>query len=123
MAVLSMIRIPHSGARVRPQISGLLKASVETCQVAPARVMFGGSKMTTVDVSYAGENLSGLVERAVAGEDVVISSGGVPVARLARLGDGAPQRRRLGILEGQITTTPDFDAPLPDDILAAFEGR
>lgn len=83
--------------------------------------------MTIVDVEGAAEDLSRLVERAMTGEDVVISRDGVPVAKLIGLeGEplGAePLPRRLGMLEGQITTTPDFDAPLPDEILAAFEGR
>lgn len=79
--------------------------------------------MTDVDVESAGEDLSRLVDRAMTGEDLVISRDGVPVVRLVWLKDQAPQRRQLGLLEGQITTTPDFDAPLPDDILAAFEGR
>ncbi len=79
--------------------------------------------MTTIDVEDPGEDLSRLVERAMTGDDVVISRGGVPVAKLVRLEDEPRPRRRLGMLEGQITTTLDFDDPLPDDVLAAFEGR
>ena len=79
--------------------------------------------MTTVDVEDAGEDLSRLVERVMTGDDIVISRGGTPVAKLVRLREEALPRRRLGMLEGQITTSPDFDDPLPDDVLAAFEGR
>jgi hypothetical protein len=32
-------------------------------------------------------------------------------------------KRRLGVLAGLVTLSPDFDAPLPDDLLDAFEGR
>lgn len=79
--------------------------------------------MAIVDVENAGEDLSRLVERAMTGEDVVISRGGVPVAKLVRCGDETPPRRRLGMLEGQMTIPDNFDDPLPDDLLDAFEGR
>jgi hypothetical protein len=35
----------------------------------------------------------------------------------------APGKRTLGSLEGRLKVPPDFDAPLPDEVLAAFEGR
>lgn len=78
--------------------------------------------MTSVDIEHAGEDLSSLVTRAMAGDDVVIRRGGVPVAKLVRLGH-EPPRRRLGILEGKVKIPADFDDPLPDDVIAAFEGR
>ena len=79
--------------------------------------------MTTVDVEHPGEDLSRLVERAMTGDDVVISRGGVPVAKLVRLRDEPRPRRRLGMLEGKVRIPVDFDDPLPDDVIAAFEGR
>lgn len=79
--------------------------------------------MTTIDVEDPGEDLSRLVERAMTGDDVVISRGGVPVAKLVRLGDEPRPRRRLGMLEGKVKIPLDFDDPLPDEVIAAFEGR
>lgn len=79
--------------------------------------------MTIIDVSDARTELSQLLDRVLTGEEVVFTRGGTPVARLASIEPAEAPRRRLGVLEGQITTTPDFDDPLPDDILAAFEGR
>jgi hypothetical protein len=32
-------------------------------------------------------------------------------------------RRRFGVLKGKVRVADDFDAPLPDDVLAGFEGR
>jgi antitoxin (DNA-binding transcriptional repressor) of toxin-antitoxin stability system len=44
------------------------------------------------------------------------------MARLVPI--SAPSSRKvLGLLEGQIHVPDDFDAPLPDDVLDAFEGR
>ena len=77
--------------------------------------------MTIINIYQAKTTLSKLVERAAAGEDVIIARGGKPIARLTRL--AAPKRRiRFGILKGKIKVTDDFDSPLPEHVRAAFEG-
>jgi prevent-host-death family protein len=65
-------------------------------------------------------NLSRLVERALAGEEIIISRGGVPVARLAPL--SMPGKRTLGQWAGQVRMAEDFDAPLDEADLAEWEG-
>lgn len=76
----------------------------------------------TVNLYEAKTHLSELVERAARGEEVVIAKAGLPRARLVSL--GRPSRpRRPGAWKGRLVMSPDFDAPLPDDLLAAFEGR
>jgi len=65
--------------------------------------------------------LSALVERAAAGEEIIIAKNGVPKARLVPLA-GAGRPRRPGGWEGQVWISDDFDAPLPPEILAAFLG-
>lgn len=78
--------------------------------------------METVNIDDAKTRLSQLVDKAAAGEDMVVSRNGRPRVRITRL--AAPQRRiRFGLLEDQLTVAPDFDAPLPDAVLAGFEGR
>lgn len=78
--------------------------------------------METVNIYDAKTRLSQLVDRAVAGEDVVVSRNGKPLVRITRL--EVPKRRIcFGLLAGKVTVPPDFDAPLPDDTLATFEGR
>ena len=79
--------------------------------------------MTILDLENVGEDLSRLVERALADDNTVISRYGMPVAKLVRVGEQPRPQRKVGLLEGLITTTSDFDDALPDDILAAFEGR
>jgi len=66
--------------------------------------------------------LSKLVDLAAKGEDIVIARNGKPIARLTTL---KPEKRPLvlGLLEGKGWIAEDFDAPLPDEILAGFEGR
>lgn len=76
----------------------------------------------TVNIYEAKTQLSRLVDQAAAGEEIIIARGGKPVARLARL--TAPARKiRFGVLKGKVKVAPDFDAPLPDEVIAAFEGR
>lgn len=77
---------------------------------------------TVFNLYEAKTQLSKLVELAAAGEEIIIAKAGRPMARLVAL--GAPARRREpGGWEGRVVITDDFDAPLPDDLLAAFEGR
>jgi prevent-host-death family protein len=75
--------------------------------------------MTSVGVHEAKTTLSELLRRAEAGEDVVICRGSVPVARLVPVRPTTV--RRLGLDEGRFTVPDDFDEPLPDDLLDAFE--
>lgn len=75
-----------------------------------------------VNIYEAKTRLSQLVDRAAAGEDVIIARGGKPMALLTRLTQ--PKRQiRFGCLKGKVKVATDFDAPLPDSLLAAFEGR
>lgn len=67
-------------------------------------------------------SLSKLVDRAAAGEEIIIAKAGKPMARLTAF----PQQRlprEPGGWEGRVWIAPDFDAPLPDELLNAFEGR
>lgn len=78
--------------------------------------------METVNIYDAKTRLSQLVDKAAAGEDVVVSRNGKPLVRITQL--QAPKRRiRFGLLKGKLTVPSDFDAPLADDVLAGFEGR
>lgn len=71
-----------------------------------------------VGIHEAKTNLSKLVARAEAGDEIIIKRGGVPVAKLTAI---APQvgKRRLGIFEGQIEMADDFD-DLPEDYLGEW---
>lgn len=73
----------------------------------------------SVGVHEAKTNLSKLLERVLAGEEITITRRGEEVARLV-----PPRRRRarqLGIDRGRWVVPDDFDAPLPEDVVAAFE--
>ncbi len=77
--------------------------------------------MPTINLYEAKTQLSKLVDQAAAGTDVIIARAGKPVARLTRLTE--PKRKiRFGLLKGKIKIAKDFDAPLPEEVLAEFEG-
>jgi len=78
--------------------------------------------MASVNVHEAKTHLSALLKRVEGGEEIVIARSGQPVAKLVPVRQhGEP--RQPGGWEGQVWIAPDFDAPLPDEILDAFEGR
>jgi prevent-host-death family protein len=74
----------------------------------------------TVNIYEAKTRLSQLVEKAASGEDVVIARAGRPVARLTRLYKTARKRRR-GLLDGRFRIPADFNRPLPESVIRAFE--
>lgn len=76
--------------------------------------------MIEVGVHEAKTNLSRLLQRVAAGEEVLITRGGEPVAKLVPA--RARRRRTLGQDSGRVSIADDFDAPLPADVLADFEG-
>jgi len=75
----------------------------------------------TINIFQAKTQLSKLVEKAEHGEDVIIARAGKPVARLTQL-EPKKSKIRFGGLKGKIWVADDFDAPLPPEVLAEFEG-
>lgn len=80
----------------------------------------GAIVLTTVNMHEAKTHLSRLVNRVVAGEEIVIARGGKAVAKLVPV--EVPESDRIpGLDAGKIWVADDFDAPLPDDVLDSFE--
>lgn len=76
----------------------------------------------SINLYEAKTNLSQLVERAAAGEEIVIAKAGRPLARLVPL-KVRTEARFPGALKGRIVIGPVFDAPLPEEVAKAFRGR
>ncbi len=76
--------------------------------------------MRTINVHEAKTHLSRLLEDAAGGEEIVIAKAGRPIAKLVPL-EAKREKRKLGMLAGLGHIPDDFDAPLPDDVLASFE--
>ena len=76
--------------------------------------------MPTYTIHAAKTNLSTLVARAEAGEELVLARGKDPVARIVPV---APKpKRKFGRLKGKIKIGPEFFEPLPEDELKLWEG-
>jgi prevent-host-death family protein len=74
----------------------------------------------SVNIYEAKTSLSELVERAAAGEEIIIAKAGKPKARLVPLESVLP-RRVPGHGKGKWTVAEDFDAPLPDEFWTGNE--
>ena len=77
--------------------------------------------METVNVHEAKTHLSRLLRRVEAGEEILISRAGVPIARLSRFHRSAPPRRG-GQWRGLVRIGEDFDDPLPWSVEGSFYG-
>jgi prevent-host-death family protein len=71
--------------------------------------------MDTFNIHAAKTQLSRLVSRAEAGEEVVIARAGKPVAKIVPIPPHQPARK-LGLMKGRIWISPDFDDPLPAEL-------
>jgi prevent-host-death family protein len=71
------------------------------------------------NVHEAKTQFSKLLARVAAGEEVIITKAGKPVARLLPVKGSEP--RSLGMDRGAVTLADDFDAPLPPELMAEFE--
>jgi prevent-host-death family protein len=77
---------------------------------------------TVYNLYEAKTSLSRLVDRAASGEEIILSKAGKPLAKLVPF-HRSTEPRKPGGWEGQVHISEDFDAPLPEDIQNAFEGR
>jgi prevent-host-death family protein len=81
---------------------------------------YRGDMMIIVPLAEAKNNLSKLVDDAAAGQIITIAKHGRALARLVPI--GKPCGQRIGAMKGKLVIPEDFDTPLPNDMLDAFEG-
>ena len=84
--------------------------------------------MTTISIDDIQQDLAGYLTRVQAGETLLITQAGQPVAEInpiksAETDDLLLTRRPSGLAEGQFVVPDDFDDPLPDEIQRLFAGR
>jgi prevent-host-death family protein len=77
--------------------------------------------MTTFTIHVAKTQLSKLIERAEAGEEVIIARRAKPVVRLVPVGQPKP-KRQFGAMKGRAGVGPEFFEPLPEEELKLWEG-
>lgn len=76
--------------------------------------------MRIVNIYEAKTHFSKLVDAVSHGNEILIASAGKPVAKLIPI--SKKPKRKFGVLKGKIKIAKDFDAPLPEQIVADFEG-
>ena len=77
--------------------------------------------MDIVNTYEAKTHLSRLIERAAAGEEILIAKAGKPVARL--VGYTQPSKPRTGgQWNGRVRASDGFDEPLPPEVAGPFQG-
>jgi prevent-host-death family protein len=74
------------------------------------------NRIMEVNIHEAGLKLSQLVERAMAGEEVILAEAGQPMVKLVRVEDAG--KRVLGSAAGMIQYTEGWDSPMSDDQLS-----
>jgi prevent-host-death family protein len=74
--------------------------------------------MHLTNISKAKAQLSALIEKVMAGQEVIIGKAGKPVAKLVRY-ERSTEPRKPGALRGKIKISEDFDE-LPEDIAKVF---
>lgn len=68
--------------------------------------------MATFNVAEAKSRFSELIDRALAGDEVIVARGHTPLLKLVPI--ATTTRRKPGSAKGKIRIKADFDAPLPD---------
>jgi prevent-host-death family protein len=79
--------------------------------------------MKQVNVYEAKTRLSSLLDEVSKGASFVIAKSGKAVARLSPIEPLKRHKSRIGFMKGRIKLAPDFDAPLPDEVIKLFEGE
>lgn len=77
--------------------------------------------MSIITVHAAKTNLSNLIERAEAGEDIIIARGKEPAVKLVPV--KPVSQRRFGLYKGVAKVGPEFFEPLPEEELRAWEAE
>lgn len=79
--------------------------------------------MAIIEIEESDNTVAELVRRADKGDDIVITRNGIPQARLVSIPKPPGGKRKLGQLAGLGIVPADFDDPLPEEVIALFEGR
>ncbi len=77
--------------------------------------------MRSINIHEAKTQLSRLAEDVATGEEIIVAKAGKPKMKLVPI-DSNKKEIKFGALKGKIQISEDFDAPLPPEILDAFEG-
>jgi antitoxin (DNA-binding transcriptional repressor) of toxin-antitoxin stability system len=78
--------------------------------------------MSIITVQDIQRDPAGFLERVEAGEAFVVVRGDQRLAEVRPVPASTRSARPFGLCAGQFTVPPDFDQPLPPDVVKEFEG-
>lgn len=78
--------------------------------------------MTTISIIDIQQDFSGYLHRVQAGEILVITDQGKPIAEIKPVASASVDQRPFGLAAGEFCVPDDFNAPLTEDLLQDFEG-
>ena len=79
--------------------------------------------MITVSIEEIQRDPAGYLQRVNAGETMLVMQGDRAIAEIKPVAAAERKLRPFGLCAGEFTVPADFDAPLPDAVLAEFEGE
>lgn len=79
--------------------------------------------MQVISMHQAKSNLSSLIKRAASGETLLVGAYGRAEAMIVPISTPLLPTKKIGILAGKLIVPDDFNAPLPEALLSAFEGN
>ena len=85
--------------------------------------MIHNRTMKKVNIYEAKARFSALIDRVAEGETLLICRRNVPVAELRPLPRARSRKRPIGLARGTFEVPDAFFEPLPEDVVAGFEGR
>ena len=77
--------------------------------------------MLTITIDDIQKNLTSYLHQVAAGESIIITESGNPIAEIKPVSATSPRLRPYGLCAGEFKVPDDFDTPLPEDILNSFE--
>ncbi|MEH2454815.1 type II toxin-antitoxin system Phd/YefM family antitoxin [Nostoc sp.] len=79
--------------------------------------------MLTVTIDEIQQNLTSYLHQVAAGESIIITQAGKPIAEIKPVSSTSQQIRPYGLCAGEFIVPDDFDSPLSEEILNSFEGK
>jgi len=79
--------------------------------------------MIRLNIHEAKTHLSRYLKRLEQGETILLCKRNVPIAEIRPLAEQRKRPRPVGLAEGDFKVPPEFFDPLPEDLLAVFEGK
>ena len=79
--------------------------------------------MSTITISEIRRDPVGYLQRVKAGETFLVIDSGQLVAEIKSVNQKGSGLRPYGLCAGEFRVPDDFDMPLPEEIIAKFEGR